>query len=113
MKTDVTKIAKTTGKTEKEIESIKRYLFIDEHNLGEDGVKRFDPDYMIAESWRRLIEVKLQNHDFTLIEHELMERELVQKGYTQDEAHIITSKQYNYGKEAGEYYAKIKKHKKG
>lgn len=29
----------------------------------------------------------------------------------QDEAHIKASGKYNYAKEAGEYYAKIKKYK--
>lgn len=112
MKTDVSKIAKTTGYSEKEIEEVKKYIFMDTHNLGTEGVKRFDPDYMMAESWRRLIEGQPKPHDLTLINHEIMEKELMQKGYSQEEAHIITSKKYNYGKEAHEFYDKIKKYRK-
>ena len=36
----------------------------------------------------------------------------IHKGMTQEEAHIETSKKYNYSKEAGEFYAKIEKYKK-
>ena len=68
---------------------------------------------MMAESWRRLIEGQPKPHDLTLINHEIMEKELMQKGYSQEEAHIITSKKYNYGKEAAEFYDKIKKISKG
>lgn len=52
-----------------------------------------------------------EQHDLTLIKHEVLERELIKEGYTQEEAHIITSKQYNYAKEAEEFYDKIKKYK--
>ena len=31
----------------------------------------------------------------------------MEQGYTQDKAHIITSKKYNYAREAEEYYDKI------
>ncbi|PTL29012.1 hypothetical protein C7122_03940 [Lachnospiraceae bacterium oral taxon 096] len=34
MKTDVTKIARTTGRSKEEIQAIKNYIFIDEHDLG-------------------------------------------------------------------------------
>ena len=71
----------------------------------------FAPDYMMAESWQRLIDGRPEHHDITLIKHEIMERQLVASGISQKEAHIITSEKYNYGKEAGEYYAKIKKYK--
>nr|DAX81095.1 MAG TPA: argininosuccinate lyase [Caudoviricetes sp.] len=47
-----------------------------------------------------------------VIKHELLEKSLVEKGYTQKEAHKIASKMYNYGKEAEEYYDRIKKYKK-
>lgn len=36
----------------------------------------------------------------------------MKKGYSQAEAHSITSGKYNYGKEANEFYDKIKKYKK-
>ncbi len=36
-----------------------------------------------------------------------MEKQLIEKGLSQEEAHMQTSKKYNYSKEADEYYAKI------
>lgn len=77
-----------------------------------DRIDYFDPDYKMAESWQRLIDGKdIKPHDLTLLKHEKMERELMQQGYSQDEAHKITSKTYNYAKEAYEYYDSIKEHK--
>ena len=111
MTTDVPKIAKITGYTEEEIQKVKDYIFLSKHNL--DGrIKYFDPDYMMAESWQRLIEGKPVQHDITLIKHEIYERKLVEKGYSQDKAHLVASKMYNYNKEAREFYGKIKKYKK-
>ena len=109
---DVDKIAQTTGRSPEEIEKIKRFVFIEEHDLGENGVKRFEPDYMMAESWRRLIDGTPEPHDLVLIEHEIMESKLMESGMSQDEAHIAASKKHNYGKEAKKYYGKIKKYKK-
>lgn len=111
MKTDVSKIAKVTGYSESEIQRIKNYIFIDEHDLG-NGKRRFDPDYMMGESWKRLIEGKPKEHDLTLLKHEIMENELISQGLSQDKAHIKTTAVYNYDKEANEYYGKIKKYKK-
>lgn len=112
MKTDVQKIAKTTGYSEKEIQRIKNYIFIDKHDLGEGAYRRFDPDYMMGESWKRLIDGHPEPHDLTLLRHEMMEHDLIQQGYPQDKAHCITTKKYNYDKEASEFYGKIKKFKK-
>lgn len=39
-------------------------------------------------------------------------KKLMQSGMSQEMAHIETSKVYSYLKEAGEFYAKIKKYKK-
>ena len=36
----------------------------------------------------------------------------MKEGLSQEEAHKRTTQKYNYSKEAGEYYAKIKKYKK-
>lgn len=110
-KYDVSKIAKRTGFSKEQIQEIKNYLFIDVHDLG-DRKSQFDPDFAIAQSWDRLTRGNIEKHDLTLIKHEIMEKALIKKGYTQDEAHKITSKKYNYKKEAGEYYANIKKRKK-
>ena len=111
MKTDVKKIAKTLNMNESEIQAIKDFVFNEKHDLGGEELEYFEPDYMMGESWRRLIEGKPEKHDITLIKHEEMERKLMKQGMSQEEAHNITSKKYNYDKEATEFYDKIKKYK--
>lgn len=111
MKTDVARISETTGFAEEDIQTVKSYIFMEKHDLGGAELEYFAPDYMMAESWQRLIDGKPELHDITLLNHEIMERDLMKKGIPQNEAHIKASGKYNYAKEAGEYYAKIKKYK--
>ena len=110
-KNDIDKISINTGYSREVIRIIKDYLFISKHNL--DGeIKRFAPSFYIAQSWDRLMKGTIEEHDLTLLRHEIMEKELIDKGFNQIEAHKITSKKYNYQKEAEEYYDKIEKSKK-
>ena len=96
MKTDVLKIAQNTGFSSELVQFIKDFIFMEKHGLG-DRTDYFDPDYKMAESWQRLIDGKdIKPHDLTLLKHEQMERELMKQGYSQAEAHKITSKTYNY-----------------
>ena len=112
-KSDIVTIAKNTGFSVEEIKKIKNHIFCDEHDLGNGQIGRFDPDYMMAQSWQRLIDGKnIQKHDYTLLKHELFERSHEDNGMDHDQAHILATKKYNYKKEADEYYAKINKHKK-
>lgn len=112
MKTDVARIAKNTGYSEEFIQSIKNYVFLEKHDLG-GKIDYFDPSYMMAQSWQRLIDGKnIQPHDLTLLKHEEMERDLMAQGYSQDEAHRITSKTYNYTEEARSYHDQINANKK-
>lgn len=111
MKTDVSKISKATGFSEDEIQKVKDFIFNEKHDLGGSANERFEPDYMMSESWKRLIAGNPEPHDITLINHEITECELMKQGYTQVEAHIIASKKYNYAKEATEFYGKIEKYK--
>ncbi len=107
MKTDVLKIARNTGYSEEEIEEIKRFVFFDKHDLGGAEPRRFDESYEMAQSWQRLIDGKnIQPHDLTMLEHEKMEQRLMGEGKAQAEAHIETSRLYNYAKEAAEFYDK-------
>jgi len=46
-------------------------------------------------------------HDLTLIHHELVEMDLIQKGYSQDGAHEIASEAYNYTEESYDYYMRL------
>lgn len=111
MTTDVAKIAKNTGLPESLIQKIKDFVFLEEHDLGGPVPERFAPSFAMAQSWQRLINGNPEPHDITLLLHEQMERELMETGLTQDEAHIETSKIYNYAKESDDYYAALKEHK--
>ena len=103
-KTDYIRIAENTGYTKEQIYSVKQYLFVEEHDLGDEH-RAFYPSYEISESWRRLIEGKdIKQHDLTLLKHEILERSLVESGLNQYSAHIIASHKYNYKKEADEFY---------
>ena len=111
MSTDVTRIAKNTGYPESVIQRIKNFIFVEKHDLGGPVPERFAPSFSMAQSWQRLISGNPKPHDLTLLRHELMEKELMDAGMSQDEAHIETSKVYNYAKESDEYYAALKEHK--
>ncbi len=112
MKTDCKHIAENTGFSEDIIQSVKSYVFIDEHDL-DGGVRaKFYPNYEMAQSWQRMIDGKnIQPHDLTMIKHELLEMEYVKQGMTQADAHKLASKKYNYSKESEEYYDNLQKHK--
>ena len=105
-------ISQNTGLKESVIRKIKNYIFFDEHDIGNGQFERFAPDYMMAESWKRLIDGKQKPHDITLLKHELLEESLVKQGYTQSEAHLLASEKFNYSKEAKQFYDSITKYKK-
>ena len=112
MKTDVKNIAKNTGLREEKIQEVKNFIFMEKHNLGGSEPEYFAPSYEMAQSWQRLIDGKdIKKHDLTLLNHEIMEKDLMKRGYSQDKAHILASKKYDYRKESDEYYAKVNQHK--
>ena len=65
----------------------------------------------MAQSWQRLIQGNYESHDLIMLKHEIMERELIEQGMFQAEAHIKTSLSYDYDREATDYYASLKKNK--
>lgn len=81
-------------------ETVKRaynHVFINKYDLGA-GLDNFNPDYDMAESWRRLSEGKnIQVHDKIMLEHEALESIYMNEynlKYT--EAHDKTNLKYNY-----------------
>ena len=94
-KDDVASISKNTGIPIEIIEKIKNYIFLDKHVL-EQGYSRFDPNCDMAHSWQRLMNGTHVPPDIIMLNHEIMEMELVSKGIPQQEAHDITNKTYNY-----------------
>ena len=112
MTTDAESISQNTGYSIEEIQNIKKYIFFDIHDLGDGRTDRFDSDFMMAQSWQRLIDGKdIQEHDFTLLKHELLERKYENQGIPHSKAHTLASNEYNYSEEAEKYHAKINKHK--
>jgi len=97
MKDDVKTIAKNTGFSEEQVKSIKDHLFLSKHDLGRGKLEYFAPDFEIAQSWQRLIEGKnIGSHDVILLRHELLEREYMSQGLSQDIAHKKAEEKYNY-----------------
>ena len=92
-------IANNTGISKKSISKIYDHVFINEYELS-GGKRRFDPDYYMAESFRRLRDGKnIQKHDLIMLKHERLEYELMKKLHLKyDEAHKITERKYNYQK---------------
>lgn len=108
--TDVKKISENTEFSYEQILLVKNYLFMDKHILEKDAEPRyFDACFEIAESWQRLAGFgsEIQPHDIVLIKHELMEMELVAKGYSQEDAHNMTNKLYNYTEDSDAYYYEL------
>lgn len=72
-------------------------FFIEKHELS-DGYRTFDPDYHMAQSFQRIIDIgDVQFHDVVLIRHKCLESKYMEDGLPYKEAHekaescIITS----------------------
>ena len=104
--TDISKIAKNTGKDEKDIKKIKKYLFFN---------NSFIPDCAIAQSWQRLMLGKdIKEDDKILIEHELYEMKIKEENpnISHEKAHILATYKYDYQKGVEEYYGNLNKRNK-
>ena len=97
MTTDTSKISIATNIKKDKLDKIKNHIFIKEHDLL-DGHKRFTPSYDMAQSWQRLISGKYEKKDIVLLKHEYAEIRYMEKGLSQNDAHIKASKRYNYAK---------------
>ncbi len=106
-KTDIVRIiSKNTGMSEAAVSKVYDHVFIDEHEQY-GGIRRFDSDYDMAESFRRLREERdIREHDLTLVRHEHLEQGLMKKfGFSYEEAHRLAERKYNY-REALEAFKK-------
>lgn len=93
----VEKLAKNGGISLKAAREVYLHVFIEEHDL-EDGIRRFDPSYDIAQSFQRLLDDKnIQKHDLILLRHERLEYGLMKRyDLKYQTAHDITARKYNY-----------------
>lgn len=96
---EISKVARNSKFSKSDILEIYNHVFIKKHHL-EDGYRRFDPDYDMAESWKRLRNGEnIQEHDIILLQHELYELNLMkQQGLSYNEAHNRTNEKFNYQK---------------
>lgn len=83
--------------TREDVEIAFNHVFNNIHNL-EDGRGLFKPDYDMAQSWNRLINLKdVQEHDIILLKHERLEHEYMYKdGLDYNTAHDKVSEKYLY-----------------
>ena len=90
-------ISQNSGLSEAYISKVYDHVFVREYDLY-GGTKRFEPDYDMAESFRRLRDGKhVQEHDIILLKHEHLEYGLMNKlGHTYEEAHELAQSKYNY-----------------
>lgn len=112
---DIIKISHNTGIEEKKIRLIKQYLFLENIITNEDGEPApFDPSFAIADSWNRLaFEPKnIKPHDRLLLDHELYEMSLYFQGYSQEEAHELASRKFDYPTASENYYQILREKQK-
>ena len=100
----VDRLAKNAGLSKGTAQDIYEHVFIKEHML--DGAyKRFDPDYDMAESFRRILEGKnIKPHDIVMLKHEELEQNLMKRyNMIYDEAHEKANQSYNYSEALKEF----------
>ncbi len=103
---EIRAVAKNSGFSTEDIEKVFSHVFEKEH-LFEDGtVHKFFPDYDMAQSWIRLREGKnIKKHDIILLNHELMEANIMRNeaNIPYEPAHEEAQKQYNYAEALKKY----------
>lgn len=105
-KTEISVIAKNTGFSESEIDMVFAHIFELDHLFDDGTIHKFDPDYYMQNSWMRLREGKnIQNHDITLIRHELEEAKIMGNSteIVYNVVHAEVEKKYNYKEDLLEY----------
>lgn len=70
--TDIAAIARNTGWAESRVSRVKDHVFFNEHQL-DAGVKRFDADPDMLNSWNRLTKGDFVQSDIDLLRHEIFE----------------------------------------
>ena len=66
----INRIAKNGNVSKRTAKNIYEHVFINEHEFRDGRIKRFDPDYDMAESFRRILEGKnIKPHDIVMLRH--------------------------------------------
>lgn len=96
---EIAAVARNSGFSEEDIDVVFAHVFENDHLFEDGSIHRFDPDYNMAESWRRLREGKnIQDHDMILLYHEREEAVIMNSNpnITYENAHNIVVSIYNY-----------------
>jgi SPP1 gp7 family putative phage head morphogenesis protein len=96
---EIAAVAKNSGMPVKDIDKVFAHIFELEHLFDDGSIHKFIPDYDMAQSWIRLREGEnIQEHDRILLQHELMEANIMGTGTTivYDTVHDEVEKSYNY-----------------
>lgn len=93
----IKKISENGGIPLRAAQKVFEHVFINEYDLYQ-GKRRFFPNYDMSQSIQRLLDGKnIQQHDITLLYHERLEYEFMNKYHKNaDEAHDLTNLYYNY-----------------
>lgn len=94
----VNRISKNAGISRKSAQDIYKHVFINKHVFKDGETRKFDPDYDMAESFRRILEGKnIKPHDLVMLKHENLELNLMKKyNMVYEDAHDLTNKKHNY-----------------
>ncbi len=103
---EIKAVAKNSGFSTEDIDKVFSHVFEKKHLFADGTIHKFSPDYDMAQSWVRLREGKnIQEHDIILLNHELMEANIMGKGtdIPYEPAHEKAQKQYNYAEALKKY----------
>ena len=96
---DIEAVAKSSGMTVEEIQTIKNHIFFSKHIKHNGNIELFDADYDMAVAWKRLVEGRPEERDILLLKHELLESALEKEhNLTAAEAHAEANKTYAWDK---------------
>ena len=94
-------LSRNSNTSEKTAQTVYEHVFENAHLFKSGEIKRFDPDYQMAQSFQRLLQGNnIQSHDITLLRHERLEY-LLMKRYNMvyEDAHDMAERKYNYAAE--------------
>lgn len=105
----VNRIAKNGDISKKRAKDIYEHVFVNEHLFKDGTVRRFDADYDMAESFRRILEGKnIKPHDLVMLKHENLELNLMKKyNMVYEDAHTMTDTKYNYKQALDEFLREV------
>lgn len=109
--TVINRIAKNGNISKKSAKNIYNHVFVESHRFADGSTRMFDPDYDMAESFRRILDGKdIKSHDIVLIKHENLELNLMKKyNLAYENAHNLAVRKYDYEKALDEFLKEVEK----